>query len=434
MTLVRNVVLLGDVRQQLSTLPNDSIQCVITSPPYWSMRDYGMAGQIGLEPTLAEYICNQVAVFEEVRRVLRPDGTLWLNLGDGYFGSGSGPTGDTSTLKASRNQEQSKADRQSFRRDRRDVGDVQHKRGIMPKNLMGIPWRLALALQEAGWWLRSDIIWSKPNPAPESARDRPTRAHEYLFLMTKRPRYFYDAEAIKEPLSANTLARISQANFANQKGGPKDYGKHEKGGARSRSTRKMLENLAGKTGLNPKAIKAPSGVKQNASMTAAISRGLAPGGRNKRTVWSISPQASSEEHYAAFPQRLVEPCLFAGTSAYGACAECEAPFKRLVDIIDHAGVLGASYHDHKNDRARGQRDVPSQALAPQRITRDWVPSCNHPASVGVVPCVVLDPYLGSGTTAIVAKKYGRDYIGIELNEDYVKMAERRISRQQAGMF
>src|SRR5690606_21352648 len=185
----------GDALEVLRSLPSESVHCCVTSPPYWGLRDYGVKGQIGLEPTLQEYIEVLVEVFREVRRVLRPDGTLWLNLGDSYWGSGgannnSGITGRRPPDGAAKDERDNPVSYRA-RWGRYSI--------LKPKDLIGVPWRVAFALQEDGWYLRSDIVWAKPNPMPESVKDRPTKAHEYVFLLTKNPRYFYDAEAIREP-------------------------------------------------------------------------------------------------------------------------------------------------------------------------------------------------------------------------------------------
>lgn len=347
---MRNVILCGDVREQLRLIDDESVNCVVTSPPYWGLRDYGVDGQLGLESTIEEYICHMVEVFGEVRRVLRKDGTLWLNMGDCYAGGRSGPEGDHVGLEGSRNnQSESRKARESFRRDRQDVGDVRHKSSpaLKPKDLIGQPWRLAFALQADGWWLRADIIWSKNNPMPESVSDRPTRSHEYVFLMAKSKHYYYDAEAIRETASSNTHARRARVT-ADAKYAP-TRGRGGINGMRAAS-------------VNPKAAPAGSGIKMNESFSAAVVDVVET--RNKRSVWPISTEPNAEAHFASFPTELVKPCILAGCPEGG---------------------------------------------------------------------IVLDPFLGSGTTALVAKTAGRDYIGIELNPEYVEMAKRRINVDQERM-
>ena len=198
-------IIQGDCRYMLKTLPSESVHCVCTSPPYWGLRDYGVAGQIGLEPTYAEFVEQMVAVFREVRRVLRGDGTLWLNLGDSYAGTSCGEQGQTGQ-RADRRRP-GNPDKNHGASDRNGLGSVH---GLKPKDLCGIPWRVAFALQADGWWLRQDIIWSKPNPMPESVTDRCTKAHEYLFLLSKSERYFYDAEALREDGSEEPQVRKAE--------------------------------------------------------------------------------------------------------------------------------------------------------------------------------------------------------------------------------
>jgi len=267
--LTDSLLIEGDVHFALSRLPDDSVQCVVTSPPYWGLRDYGISGQIGLEPTLAGFIQSLTNVFAEVKRVLRPDGILWLNIGDGYT---SGNRGWRAPDKKNPNRAM------NVRPD--------NPPGLKDKDLLGIPWRLAFALQDSGWFLRSDIVWHKPNVMPESVKDRPTRAHEYLFMLTKSATYSYDHEAVKEP----------------------------------------AEN--GQT-------------------------------RNRRSVWPINTSSSSgSSHIAPFPKALVEPCILASS---------------------------------------------------------------NPGDF------VLDPFFGSGTVGLVARKLGRRYVGIELNTTYIREAHAALS-------
>jgi len=237
-------------------IPDSSVDCVVTSPPYWGLRDYGLEEQgIGLEPTPEEYCANMVEVFREVRRVLKPTGTLWLNLGDSYVASGSSAMGDTGL---------------GGRRARTDNHMGRKPSGsLKPKDLVGIPWRVAFALQADGWYLRSDIIWSKPNPMPESVTDRPTKAHEYVFLLTKSQRYYYDADAIREPAQDWGIRDRTNGKY------------HNEG-----------------TGLQPH-----SGLANSSN---------AESGRNKRSVWEIATHPYPEAHFATYPEKLVEPCILAG--------------------------------------------------------------------------------------------------------------------------
>lgn len=283
-------VLVGDVRQRMAELPDESVQCVVTSPPYWGLRDYGMAGQIGLEPHFRTYVADLVDVFAQVRRVLRSDGTAWVNLGDSYANDGKwgGETGGKQAYLDDAN--------------RKRVGRKKRTTGLKPKDLVGIPWRVAFALQDDGWTLRRDIIWHKLNPMPESVRDRPSTAHEYLFLLSKGPKYHYDADAILEPVSPNTHARLSQDVAA-------QVGSHRaNGGGKTNGTMKAV-------GRGPKTTEAGSGIKNNESFAAAVSMPVTH--RNKRSVWPLATEAFSEAHFATFPPALVEPCILAGCPAGG---------------------------------------------------------------------------------------------------------------------
>lgn len=344
----------GDVRDGLALIPDNSVQCVVTSPPFYGLRDYQAAGQIGLEPTPGEYVRTLVEIMQDVRRCLRPDGTVWLNLGDTY-----------STSRVC---------------------------GPPPKNLLGIPWRVAFALQDDGWILRQDIIWAKRNPMPSSATDRCVSAHEYVFLLAKEPRYYFDHVAIQEQAvygAAGNAARRTPA---------------ERGTPASRKS-----NLAGS-------------VPWTGSQ------------RNRRSVWPISAQPCKEAHFAVFPEALVRPCIMAGTSEAGCCAACGSPRRRKTTKdrvptrpgrdtkIQKADATGAIVPGHRSATVIGNRDPRRHITV--TTTVGWEHSCNCAAET--VPCVVLDPFLGSGTTAAVAVQLGRQAIGCELNPDYVALAKRRI--------
>ena len=264
-------ILVGDCLERLRTLPDASVHCVVTSPPYWGLRDYGVQGGIGLEPTLQEHLETIVTVFREVRRVLRKDGTLWLNYGDAYAGGGRGGGAEGS--------------KQSTNVGSR-IGPSPITRGLKPKDLVMMPARVALALQDDGWWLRSEIVWHKSNPMPESVRDRPTSAHEKLYLLTKSARYFYDAEAVRVACSPNTHARRKD---------------------RERAPRKGSDTYDRRAGTWKE--------KRTVAEQAEI-------GANLRNVWTIPTHAYPDAHFATFPPKLVEPCIKAGTSERGCCAEC----------------------------------------------------------------------------------------------------------------
>ena len=417
-----NRCFMGDTREGMLRFIQEGhrVQTVVTSPPYWALRDYGVEGQLGLEQTPSEYLRSMVGVFRLVRELMADDGTLWLNMGDSYAGSRCGGDGD-GTLEGSRDsQEQAKLAKrtQSRRRDNAEIprSDVKVI-GLKPKDMVGMPWRLAFALQEDGWYLRSDIIWSKPNPMPESVRDRPTKSHEYLFLLSKSERYFYDAEAIKEPTSDDTHARYARGRSENHKyadGGPgnqtiakgfehmrKPVGGWDTGPGNHSTIEHASPKYQGageehrtKQGLAESERKFRPRVKDD---EASARMGRGPGWRNngvgfghgydenvkprvksegtfneetphilalrnKRTVWSIPTEPFSEAHFATFPRALVEPCVLAGS--------------RTGDIV-------------------------------------------------------FDPFMGSGTVGAVAASLGRSWLGCELNPDYGRMQEKRTA--QAGL-
>jgi len=255
------MILIGDVREKLSELESGSIQTCITSPPYWGLRDYGNDNQIGLEKSPDEYVAEMVKVFREVKRVLRDDGTLWLNIGDSYSGSGKGPAGN---LGKTHNE-----------RDMEEKHSAVVPVGMKPKDLVGIPWMLAFALRADGWYLRQDIIWAKPNVMPESVKDRCTKSHEYLFLLTKSAQYYYDHVAIKEPVSDVSLKRA------------------ESGWKTDR----------------PSAKTSAGGIDVEKMGTRFVN----PDGRNKRDVWFIPTASFKGAHFAVMPEKLVEPCVLAGS-------------------------------------------------------------------------------------------------------------------------
>ena len=308
-----------DCLKGLKQLHDNSINCCVTSPPYWGLRDYGVEGQFGLESTPDEYVAKMVEVFREVRRVLRDDGTLWLNLGDSYASGGMSNPSSKSTLGGGK-----------------DLGAADYSitrkvpNGLKPKDLVGIPWMVAFALRADGWYLRQDIIWHKPNAMPESVTDRCTKAHEYIFLLSKSQHYYYDHEAIKEPCTTNENRPF--------------------GAVREREY-----------GYNSKHLKARGyKVKQGSTEYPLQHRGKdieSNSTRNKRSVWTIPTKPFKEAHFAVFPPDLIEPCILAGCPAGG---------------------------------------------------------------------VVLDPFMGSGTTGMVAAMYQRNFIGFELNPEYCKIAEKRI--------
>jgi DNA modification methylase len=281
-------ILTGDCRDVLRSLPDESVNCCVTSPPYFGLRDYGVTGQIGLEDTPSAFVAEMVAVFREVRRVLRRDGTLWLNLGDSYA-SGSG--GDRRLGDPSDTRHGSAANWKAAKR--------QQVVGFKAKDLIGIPWRVAFALQADGWYLRSDIIWHKPNAMPESVTDRPTSAHEHVFLLSKSERYFYDFEAIREPIIAGDRG----SSFVD----PRDLAGHPNRGRRRPAVSSERKELPNDTYS-----------RHRASIDGGQSLQAEPDGmRNLRNVWTVATQPFGEAHFATFPPKLIEPCIKAGCPSGG---------------------------------------------------------------------------------------------------------------------
>lgn len=364
-------IYIGDCIESLKSIPENSVQTCITSPPYWGLRDYGHDGQIGLEQTPDEYIAKMVEVFGEVRRVLRDDGTLWLNLGDSYanddkWGGSSGGKHVKSLHGAT------------------GIGRGRKSTGLKPKDLVGIPWRVALALQADGWWLRQDIIWHKPNPMPESMTDRCTKAHEYIFLLSKSSRYYFDSTAIMEP--ANCAGALVKASD-------------------SKTAKNAAKGVFGGTS---------AGFSQHDTLVGDR--------RNRRSVWSIKVKPYTGAHFATFPEKLVEPMVLAGSSEIGCCPSCGAPWGRVVGR--GPGIVGRNntYNPGRPDGLvlRGGRFFPGAF-----VSESWEPTCKCPEHKPV-PCLVLDPFTGSGTTGAVSLRLGRNFVGCELNPEYAKLAESRI--------
>jgi DNA modification methylase len=372
-------ILHGDVMGVLKEMPSDSVHCCVTSPPYWGLRDYGVEGQIGLESSVQEHMNVLVEVFREVRRVLRPDGTCWLNYGDAYANAGKSGLhvkGASSTLRGTPNHAHMHSEK---------IPD-----GLKPKDLMMLPSRIALALQADGWWLRSEIVWAKGvsfcpaysgSVMPDSCTDRPTCSHEKVFLLAKSAKYFYDAEAVRE----------KAVSVPHSPGNKRDNG--------------CLTSSMGH-------VQDPE-------------RGWASSGtRNLRNVWTIPTQPYPESHFATYPEKLVEPCIRAGSSEKGCCPACGSPWKRVVDV--KRGVRDDTGRTHGlPDQRMGKSGPPEKGWESVRSTVGWAPTCSCPEHEPV-PCTVLDPFCGSGTTGLVALREGRRFIGIELNGDYIPMAYRRI--------
>lgn len=392
---------LGNVEQVLSRLPAKSVHCVVTSPPYWGLRDYGVEGQIGSEPipdcgTSGQaqcsrcFVCTMVAVFREVRRVLRDDGTLWLNLGDTY---GGGPPGGSSAKQESNSG--------SF-------GARAGNGGLPSGNLVGIPWRVVLALQADGWVLRQDVIWNKPSPMPESVRNRCTKAHEYIFLLTKGQRYYYDAEAIKEkakqPEGEAKTAGIHHKQAALGANGGGTLGTNY--GPNSRNKRSVWTVDDERMVLGWLMINYPE-----------IAEAWYRDATNKPDVWRVPSFGYPGAHFATFPPKLIEPCILAGTSEYGCCAGCGAPWSR---VVEEKKLIRPRPNDYvKRTGEQGTGNSCANTVAGVEVkTLGWKPTCGC-GTDDVRPCTVLDPFVGSGTTCCVALEHGRASVGIDLSEEYL---------------
>ena len=271
----------GDVFDKLKTLDNNSIDCVVTSPPYWGLRDYGVAGQLGLEPTYQEHIKNIVELFRAMKPKLKDSATIWLNYGDSYAATVNGTKVKDMKKNLQKNRIKNKGKTNGVYDDRgfidKPFSTIQGS--LKPKDLVMIPNRIAIALQDDGWWIRSEIIWHKPNPMPESIKDRPTSAHEKIWLITKSRKYYYDSDAIREPLASTSLTRLNQPNLNNQKGSNRGNG----------------------------------GMKLNGNMKAVGNIET----KNKRNVWTITTKPCKEAHFATFPKDLIEPCIKAGCPVGG---------------------------------------------------------------------------------------------------------------------
>lgn len=325
-----NKIYCGDCLEVMRTWPDAFVDCCVTSPPYWNLRDYGIEGQLGLEPTIYEFVEKMMTVFGEVFRVLKPEGTLWLNLGDSYNSGLPGSRNPKRWPKQSRN---------------------DHKPSSKPmqpelkvKDLCGIPWRVAFALQASGWYLRQDIIWHKPNPMPESVRDRCTKAHEYIFLMSKNKKYYYDCDAIKEEAVESNASRPRMGQGPNTQYNQK---RRDQDRAGSYGEHGSIKHEASNAGTKTKRF------------------GSDPEMRNKRDVWTVPLAPFPEAHFATFPPALIEPCILAGCPEGG---------------------------------------------------------------------LVLDPFMGSGTTAMVAYENRRNHIGCELNPEYIKLNRADKAKEKYGLF
>lgn len=387
----------------LPSIDDGSVQCIVTSPPYFALRSYAgeqqvewpaveyapmfglppitipaMKAALGLEPTIEAYVGHLMLCLREWRRVLRADGTLWVNLGDS-FSTGSGRSNNNGTSTSSlQGRGTHLASMNKMQLPSVDVG-------LPPKNLMMIPARFALAAQAEGWYVRSDIIWSRPNAMPESVTSRPTKSHEYIYLLSKSPAYFYDNDAIKEQATTPPKAR-------------------DKAG-----------EAYGREALSPL-----SPVGSGDRVWGGVTR-------NKRTVWTIATRPSPVSHYAMFPEEIPETCILAGTSERGCCPQCGAPWERIVErqamVIarsERAGQMG----EFGRTQSSGTMVEPARSE-----TVGWQPTCKCDAGEPV-PCVVLDAFAGSGTTLRVAIRLGRRAIGVDISQEYLEqLAPERLKVQ-----
>ena len=404
-------IILGDCIAGMKTMPDGCVQTCITSPPYFGLRNYqGGTEEIGQEQTPESYIQKMVEVFREVRRILRDDGTVWLNLGDSYASNGC-------YINAWYEKEHNKEKKHLHTENRERYEDRKAFRGgefnIKAKDLIGIPWRVAFALQADGWYLRQDIIWNKPNPMPESVTDRCTKSHEYIFLLSKKHHYYFDHEAIREPAAESSAARML------------------------RGVSDTHKNVNGAPGQTAHSMNKPRPRQFGAKVQEGTKRGdvgntfVDTGKRNKRSVWTVTTKPFRGAHFATFPKDLIEPCVLAGTSEHGCCSKCGAPWNRDVEIkrtFESGSGRSGNLPEGKNGsnlQGGGEtKDIRRGPVCHSR-TIGWEKTCNC-VDAEVVPCTVFDPFTGSGTTAIVSLKHNRNFIGTELNEDYIKIAEDRI--------
>ncbi len=333
-------IITGDCRDMLATLPDASVHCCVTSPPYFGLRDYGHAGQMGLEPTPDEYVAGMVEVFREVRRVLRDDATLWLNIGDSYAANGPRTNGNGNSGGIGRPEQTTMMNKALGM----NLPALHH--GCKQKDLIGIPWMLAFALRADGWYLRQDIIWSKPNPMPESVRDRCTKAHEYIFMLSKSPRYYYDQVAIAEPAIYSGLVGQDANGFKN----PMNFsGKHAENPEirGERKTDKQRGHGRRHDGFNDR-------------WDAMTREEQCSGTRNKRSVWEVATQPFSEAHFATFPPALIEPCILAGCPKGGT----------VLDPFGGAGTTGLVADRLQRDAILIEINPEYAAIAQRRLGSD----------------------------------------------------------------
>ena len=417
-------IIKGDSLEELKKIKKSTFHCCITSPPYWGLRDYGIEGQVGREDSVSTYVESLVNISLEVKRVLRDDGTYWLNIGDTYCGAGHTNKEVPDPKYAAREQEQKAIALNTY-------NSKTKLEGFKSKELLGIPWEVVKALQkpilscnecnykghwikwghipnhrkwcpickkivdyskyEDGWYLRTDIIWSKNNPIPDPVKDRPTRSHEYIFLLTKNKKYYYDFHAVLES-ALESNRKSSRIGAKNQIGTQrKDQGRTYAGDIK----------------------------------------------RNKRTVWTVSVANFPSAHFATFPEKLIEPCILAGTSEKGCCPKCLSPWKK---IIKREEQLITVYNSSKN---KNSCDIFNNKIDNKKMPQDkeeyrilfknkgWEPTCNC-GEKDVIPSVILDCFSGAATTGYVSIGRGRKYVGIEINQKYIDISEKRLDNPEVA--
>lgn len=375
----------GDAREVLAGFPDESVHCIVTSPPFFQLRNYGVDGQIGLEQTPEEWVDALVGVFRECRRVLRSDGTFWLEIGDTYAGGGGGNYGSGKEA----------AYGAPHLTNVRNRPEWLSSAKLKPKDLIGAPWMVAFALRADGWWLRAEDIWYKPNAMTESVTDRPARAHSQVFLLTKSPSYFFDEDAER------TEYKRDGRKITTVKAGP-GSGQHRDG-----------ERWPG-------------------------------AGANVRTVWTIPTENTDFEHHAVMAQEVARMCISMGTSEEGCCVECGAPWDRVVETEGESGAqrLAKASKEREGVFPDGAGVVANngkgfslqhtgQALTPKggkpRRTIAWAPSCGC-LTLETRPCTVLDPFMGAATTALVARRLGRHAVGVELSPASIEISADRLKQ------
>lgn len=460
-----NKTIVDDVINGLKMLPEASVHCCVTSPPYYGLRDYGTAiwqggnpdcdhtgkpmrtckgvntntgtgndvkntekreiykqycekcgaaridMQIGLEDTPEMYINRIVEVFREIRRVLRDDGTVWLNFGDSYAGAGW------------RNNNDNPGAKQRTSKGTTNISGVIIKTDCKPKDLIGIPWMVAFALRADGWYLRQDIIWHKPNPMPESVTDRCTKSHEYIFLLSKSRNYYYDKIAIMQPIKDETIKRLIQ-DVKNQKGSYRQQGK---------TNGPMKAVISGRKDPDIDHTKGLNGTNFIGHKNYLNSKGelIHDEVANKKSVWTVTTKPFKEAHFAVFPQNLIVDCIKAGTSEHGCCGVCGAPYRRMTEkeYKKHENWFG-DYQSVRNDRGKAGNSY-NELIKSKTV--GWKATCKCENNSDISPCVVLDPFMGSGTTHIVARKLYRNAVGIDIQKNYEPIRNKRIEKE-LGIF